>query len=237
MTHRVEAGHVQSVDPAFFENDLPIYEVVGKQDIGDLLIEKDLVRPYEMEGARANMLAVLEEVERRMPQLLMEEEAWSSIFIDYSPPHLYRLFRTVNSETLDGAQIRVSLHYFLPASGEDLEGSCEENLYHPHSWAAAMHLLDGDYYQHIGYADRLGADADPRKLCILHQASGSRYAMNDRMLWHQVIPKADTPVTTLMVTYIPPGWEQKGPKPQQGMRALSSQEMEFMLTQFTRLFP
>ena len=83
------------------------------------------------------MLDVLEAVEQKLPELLRDEAGWNSLFIDYHPPTVERLWRT-------WGEYRVSLHRIHP---------CERGtaLFHPHPWPSAMRILSGEYEMAVGY--------------------------------------------------------------------------------------
>lgn len=179
------------------------------------------------------MAPVLEAAENLIPDLLKDRDGWQSLMIDYQPPHLMRLYRQVGA-------VRVNLHYFMPA--EDVSAarrktdSYNENLYHPHAWASAMRILQGEYEQYVGFATRRGIDAAPPKTQHLLHKEGDAYAMDHPWIWHQVIPQPNQAVSTLMVTFVPADWDQDVPKSTRPLRSLTPAERDFMFDHFTRLY-
>ena len=195
-----------------------------------------------------------------LPDLLRNKENWKSLYIDYEPPYLMRLALPLCG-THEQHRINISLHYFFgkPGSGaSDMNGipnpyaNCPDavnresvNNYHPHPWAAAFHLFEGSYNQNVGRATQVGYSADlndpirPSVFATWLQDSQSsqhcRYAFNDKMIWHQVLPNEGQPVTSLMITYIPQDWDQVGPRPPQAQRPLNALEHDFMFAHFLQL--
>lgn len=223
----------------------PKFSIRGDVDLLKILKSKRLIFPYTRDfNVSLDMFAVMKEVETQLPTLLADKKKWNSLFIDYRPPHLMRIFCDLKSNILKGKTVRVNLHYFLPVTSSKLEKSQEqndhmkacrdsgENLYHPHGWAACIHIVEGVYDQHIGFADQPGIDAVPRKLCSLTHKTGDRYSMSHPWLWHQVIPIPKQAVSTLMVTYIPKKWDQEVPRPTKSLRVLDKNELQFMLNHF-----
>jgi len=187
-----------------------------------------------------DMTNVLVECEKHISALLEDRERWRSLMVNYKPPHLMRLFTQVG-------KVRINLHYFFAASTDVLE-ECDvtdvtaydvgynENLYHPHGWASCMRILSGRYEQWLGFATGRGIDMVPQKTLHLVHNTGDTYAMNHPWLWHQVIPTNQEPVLTLMVTYIPPNWDQEAPLSTQPLRSLTEQEAEFMFQTFKAIY-
>lgn len=205
---------------------------------------EDFVRiNQEIQKTSLDMKSVLEEMEQKIPALLADRTQWKSYLIDYQPPYLMRIFCDVYCEYLQ-SNVRVNLHYFFPTTKEALEEHClaankdneVENLYHPHAWASCMRILDGTYDQWIGFATQRGLTTIPPKVHYMTLQQGDSYAMNHPWLWHQVIPRANAAVTTLMVTYIPPKWDQETPKSTKHLRSLTEKELSFMFTHFAKYF-
>lgn len=183
-----------------------------------------------------DMINVLVECEKHISALLEDKERWRSLMVDYKPPHLMRLFTQVG-------KVRINLHYFFPVidevSKEELTAydvGYDENLYHPHGWASCMRILCGKYEQWLGFATGKGIDNVPQKTLHLVHNIGDAYAMNHPWLWHQVILTNQEPVLTLMVTYIPPNWDQDAPASTQPLRSLTEQETEFMFQTFKSIY-
>ncbi len=217
----------------------PQMVIKGDVDIAKMLVSQNLAPPGIQTETTLNMFEILEEVEAMLPNLLSNRGNWKSLYIDYQPPFLMRIFCDIKSQKLDGKCVRASLHYFLPAeSVTPSEASSEsgENLYHPHGWASSMRLIDGTYDQYIGFAEGPGLDAKPSKLCRLTHSTGDSYAMNHPWLWHQVNPRPNQAVSTLMVTHIPSSWDQEVPKSTKPLRALNTEELDFMFNHFIKFF-
>ncbi len=138
------------------------------------------------------MLNVLHEIEKALPSLLSEEGAWQSVYVDYHPPFVERVWRQVG-------QNRVYLHRIHPCKKS-------EALFHPHPWPSAMRIVEGEYEMSVGYGK--GDEAPPVAATII-MASGSSYEMVDPDGWHYVRPLGK-PTLSLMVTGAP--WERTAPK-------------------------
>ena len=110
-------------------------------------------------------------VEARLPDLLLDESGWQSKLIDYYPPKVERLWRQ------DG-DYRIALHRTHPCK----EGS---SLWHPHSWPAAMRLIEGTYEMGVGFGDNPSPSALGAKVFL---AAGSSYEMTHPHGWHYVRP-------------------------------------------------
>lgn len=200
----------------------------GNTDLIQLLNTQKLYK-HQIEIPQLSMLPVLEEIESKLPKMMRSREIWKSLFIDYQPPYLMRIYCEVPSEVLEGKCVRANLHYFLPSKTVSTE-----NLYHPHAWASCMRIVHGVYDQFIGFADHSGFAIKPPFLCRLTHSSGDSYAMNHPWLWHQVNPYPNQAVSTLMVTYIPEKWDQDIPRSTKTLRVLNDAELEFMFNHFSK---
>ena len=130
---------------------------------------------------------VLKEVEAELPALLRDEPAWKSVFIDYHPPTVERLW-------LPWRDYRVCLHRIYPCAPG-------EALFHPHPWPSVMRILSGEYEMAVGY----GKGEDPPAIAALMIAAGDfRYEMTDPDAWHYVRPLRE-PTMSLMITGRPWG--------------------------------
>lgn len=201
--------------------------------LDDLFSHAELQRYRIPDSNLIDMTQVLKAIEPHISQLLQDRSKWNSLYVDYQPPHLMRLWIQVGN-------IRVNLHYFIPTEEMPTEDQSRigfiDNLYHPHAWASCMRILEGTYEQWIGFADRRGLDALPPKTLHLEHHQGDTYAMNHPWLWHQVIPIPNHAVCTLMVTYIPPNWDQDIPKPSKKLTCLTEEQKEFMFATFQKFF-
>lgn len=212
-------------------------------------------------GDDLHMETLTEKVRAALPELLKQKSEWRSLFIDYEPPFLMRLYRSVcvgDEGTPDHRRINISLHYFFGSGDKnapDLAGIANpydgrpeladaesKNNYHPHPWAATFLLLEGGYHQQIGKATAPGYNDAVRPVPFKTQFqqagnddSRNRYTFNDPLIWHRVLPNGGNFVSSVMVTYIPQDWNQTGPKPAEKQRPLSDAERAFMFSHFEKL--
>lgn len=157
---------------------------------------------------------VLADIERALPQLLEDEEAWQSLDVDYEPPRVERLYR-------DFAGIRVYLHRIHP---------CARNgaLFHPHPWPSAVRIIAGAYEMQVGYGS---GDAPPPIAATMLLPAGATYEMVERDGWHSVRP-IDGPVLSLMVTRKP--WDRWSPKPTGELKPLTDEARRELFAAFRR---
>jgi hypothetical protein len=137
------------------------------------------------------MLALLADVERQLPALIEDAGGWSTMDVDYEPPRVERVFRTL----ADGAN-RVSLHRIHP---------CNEALYHPHPWPSAILVLSGRYEMGVGWG---AGEAKPPEAARIILVGGARYEMVDEDGWHYVRPLG-APSLSVMVSG--PPWKRVAP--------------------------
>lgn len=166
------------------------------------------------------MLVVLEQVEQILPDMLRDGETWESLFINYHPPVVERLWRS-------WGKYRINLHRIHPCTSS-------EALFHPHPWPSAMHILSGTYEMAVGYGT---SDDPPPYAATLVSQGDLRYEMNDPHGWHYVRP-IEGMAMTLMVTGQP--WERSTPKnarPLQPLQPLSLFTQQEMLDFFRARFP
>jgi hypothetical protein len=158
------------------------------------------------------MLDILYEIERELAVLLQDEGAWKSLYVDYHPPIVERLWLPWNG-------YRINLHRIHPCARE-------EALFHPHPWPSAMRVLSGEYEMAVGYGQ--GATAPP--VAALMIASGDfRYEMTDPNAWHYVRPLRE-PTMSLMVTGKP--WDRPSPKSDKPLPSLSAAQRGAILQFF-----
>lgn len=158
------------------------------------------------------MLDILYALEQELPGLLQDEAAWNSLYVDYHPPVVERLWRPWQ-------EYRINLHRIHPCAPG-------EALFHPHPWPSAMHVLDGEYEMAVGYG--AGEDAPPVAALMIAR-DDFRYAMTEPDAWHYVRPIA-APTMSLMVTGQP--WERSSPRPGKTLRALTAGEKELLFRYF-----
>jgi hypothetical protein len=150
------------------------------------------------------MLEVLHEVESELPALMRDESAWKSVFIDYHPPTVERLW-------LPWRDCRVCLHRIHPCAPG-------EALFHPHPWPSVMRILSGEYEMAVGY----GKGESPPPVAALMIAAGDfRYEMTDPDAWHYVRP-VRVPTMSLMITGKP--WDRPAPTASKLLRPLKAEQ-------------
>lgn len=163
------------------------------------------------------MLNVLYAVEAELPHLLADEAGWNSLYIDYHPPTVARLWRSWR-------EYRISLHRIHPCAAG-------EALFHPHPWPSAMRVLAGEYEMAVGYGP--GETAPPVAARMI--ATGDfRYEMTEPDAWHYVRP-IGAPTYSVMVTGIP--WTRSSPTPGKPLRALTVAEGVELLRFFRQRYP
>lgn len=150
------------------------------------------------------MLAVLNEVESLLPELLRDPKNWNSVFVDYHRPFVERLW-------MQHGEYRIMLHRIYPCTGVDA-------LFHPHPWPAAMRILHGSYEMKVGWSKDF---LPPERTMTLNLAPRSSYEMTDPDLWHYVAP-SNSATITLMVTGKP--WKGRAHKPPYTLSPLSDDQ-------------
>lgn len=136
------------------------------------------------------MLEQLHKIEDALPGLLRDEaSAWESLDVNYEPPRVERLWRTVG-------ECRVYLHRIHP---------CAEALYHPHPWPSAIRILSGRYEMGVAESAEIRFQhlmREDREIAKLVIGPGAQYEMVNPTGWHYVKP-IDEPSLSLMVTHKP----------------------------------
>jgi hypothetical protein len=152
------------------------------------------------------MLDILSAVEKELPVLLQDEIAWKSVYVDYHPPTVERLWRSWH-------EFRVYLHRIHPCPPG-------QALFHAHPWPSAMRILSGKYEMAVGY----GKGETPPPIAALMLAAGDfRYEMTDPDAWHYVRPIGE-PTVSIMVTGKP--WERPSPKSGKPLHPLDAEQCE-----------
>jgi hypothetical protein len=163
------------------------------------------------------MLAVLAEVEDVLPALLQDERVWQSLYVDYHPPTVERLWAA-------WGDYRVSLHRIHPCERE-------QALFHPHPWPSAMRVLEGDYEMAVGF----GAGSETPPVAALMIVRGDfRYEMTHPDSWHYVRPLG-RPTLSVMVTGKP--WARDAPKSSRPLRPLRPEQVAELLRLFRGRYP
>lgn len=135
------------------------------------------------------MLTALFEVESALPMLLLDEDRWQSLDVNYEHPRVERLWTQVGTW-------RVNLHRIHP---------CARALFHPHPWPSAVLVVSGKYEMGVGYG--AGGEPPPEAVRLILTA-GARYEMVDPDGWHSVRPLHESSLS-LMVTGEP--WRRQSP--------------------------
>lgn len=157
------------------------------------------------------MLEKLHQIERQLPDLLVQD-GWQSLYVDYHPPIVERVWR-------QEGDYRINLHCIHPCEPE-------EALMHPHPWPSAIKILSGKYRQGIGYSS--GRETPPIAATTI-MTYGSSYEMVNKDGWHYVAPIDDV-VMSLMVTGKP--WDRWAPRSEKQLNPLSEKMVKEILEFF-----
>jgi hypothetical protein len=163
------------------------------------------------------MLNTLAAVEEDLPRLLLDEAAWTGLFIDYHPPTVERLW-------LPWRDCRVYLHRIHPCAPG-------EALFHPHPWPSAMRILAGEYEMAVGYGQ---GEAPPPVAALIIATGDFRYEMTDPDAWHYVRPLG-RPTLSLMVTGKP--WDRPAPRSRRPLVPLTDQQRDELFRLFRQCYP
>lgn len=167
------------------------------------------------------MLDVLYDVEKRLEDLLLWEDGWNSIFVNYHLPFVERLWRQ------DGEN-RIYLHRILPCERKN-------SLFHPHPWPSAMRICQGRYKMSLGYGK---GDTPPPIAATLIMQPHSVYEMTSEDAWHNVVP-IGMPTMSLMVTGKP--WNRTAPKSHTQLLPLSQEKRDeiraFFYSYYGNIYP
>ena len=161
------------------------------------------------------MLSALYEIESQIPGLL-RQAGWNSMYINYHPPVVERLWRQIGD-------YRVYLHRIHPCSKE-------QALVHPHPWPSAIRVLKGCYEMGIGYGK--GMDEPPIACKMIIEASFV-YEMVEPDGWHYVRP-IDEPSYSLMVTGKP--WDRPAPRSTEPLSPMSEERITGLMDRFKAFY-
>ena len=162
------------------------------------------------------MLDVLKNVEKELPKLLKDRSLWKSLYIDYHPPFVERMWTP-------WSDYRIYLHRIHPCT-ED------EALLHPHPWPSAMKVF-GEYEMGLAF----GAGQEPPIVfATIILGHGDVYEMTHRDGWHYVRP-IGKPSFSLMITGKP--WERWSPSATKELRPLTAEEEKRLLKFFRIRYP
>jgi hypothetical protein len=163
------------------------------------------------------MLDVLTQVEAVLPVLLRDERISQSLYVDYHPPTVERLWAA-------WGEYRICLHRIHPCERE-------QALFHPHPWPSAMRVLAGDYEMAVGF----GAGMETPPVAALMIARGDfRYEMTHPDSWHYVRP-LERPTLSVMVTGKP--WTRDAPKSGRRLQPLRPEQVTELLRLFRAHYP
>jgi hypothetical protein len=163
------------------------------------------------------MLEILAAVEQELPRRLLDEDAWSGLFIDYHPPTVERLW-------VRWRDCRVSLHRIHPCPA----GAA---LFHPHPWPSAMRILVGEYEMAVGYGK---GEAVPPVAALMIARGDFRYEMTDPDAWHYVRPLGG-PTLSVMVTGKP--WDRPSPHSSKPLVPLTDGQRAELFRLFREHYP
>lgn len=155
---------------------------------------------------------VFHKIEKELPRLLLNESEWQSLYIDYHPPIVERLWRK-------WGEYRILLHKIYPCKAED-------SLFHPHPWPSAIRVLTGSYEMLVGYGK--GETIPPVATKMIFQ-DNFYYEMTDPDAWHSVRP-IGSPTYSLMLTGKP--WKRSSPKSDKPLHSLNEKQKEDLLDFF-----
>jgi hypothetical protein len=168
------------------------------------------------------MLDVLNRIEKEiLPQLLTDASPWKSLYVDYHPPFVQRLWTSVD---VDGKPYRVYLHRILPCELKDA-------LFHTHPWPSAMRILSGRYTMIAGHGE---GNATPPVSMTLSLPAGASYEMVHPDSWHAVCPEGEA-AYSLMVTGAP--WPRESPKSPYPLQPLPADLQAEILQFFRSAYP
>lgn len=167
-----------------------------------------------------------------MRDLLMSDNVWESLEIDYHPPFVKRLWVQLDEDH------RLLLHEIHPCDSD-------EALLHPHPWQSAMHVLPiGGVYEHgMGYRNERqiydsGISLETETIDTMvstQEVHGEMYyEMVDKQAIHYVRPM-NSCVYTVMLTG-PLEWPEHHHKASKELHPLSSDEKDRLLGIFREYF-
>ena len=162
------------------------------------------------------MLVTLREAEIVLPKWLEDTSQWNSVYVDYHPPFVERLWR-------QWGDYRVFLHRIHPCRPE-------EALFHPHPWPSAMKILSGKYEMAVGFG---GGEAPPPVATTIILVEGTMYEMTHPDSWHYVRP-LEEPAMSLMVAGKP--WGRLFPGPETKLQPLSEEQQERIFSFFRQIY-
>jgi hypothetical protein len=163
------------------------------------------------------MMDILAAVEQDLPRLLLDEQSWNSVLVNYHPPIVERLWQR-------WGDYRISLHRIFPCAPG-------EALFHPHPWPSAMRILAGEYEMAVGYGK---GETAPPVAALMITRGDFLYEMTDPDAWHYVRPIGG-PTLSLMVTGKP--WGRPSPRSSTPLVALTDLQRAELFRLFRERYP
>ena len=163
------------------------------------------------------MLDILAQLEQALPEMLQDENIWRSLYVDYHPPTVERLWTPWR-------EYRAFLHRIFPCERQ-------QALFHPHPWPSAMRVLAGKYEMAVGFGP--GMDEPPVAAMIVSEGD-FRYEMTHPDSWHYVRP-IGTPTLSVMVTGQP--WDREAHKSSKPLQPLHPEQVTELLGLFRTKYP
>ena len=166
------------------------------------------------------MIENLKQIEDKMMlNLLIQQDKWNTLFINYHPPIVERCWIQVGN-------YRLFLHFIHKCETKDA-------LYHPHTWPSAIHILSGKYEMGLatkylpGFSEMneilngncvdkavkyLGPDLNDshsfvKEICRVELEGNNYYEMLSPDGWHYVRPIGEV-CASVMLTGKPWGTEE-----------------------------
>ena len=163
------------------------------------------------------MLNILKEVEIALPYWIADHQnRWNSVFVDYHPPFVERLWCQWN-------EYRIYLHRIHPCLPN-------EALFHPHPWPSAMKILSGKYEMAIGFGS---GEIPPPVASTIILVEGTTYEMVHPDSWHYVRPLGE-PAMSLMVAGRP--WNRLSPGSGTKLQPLSEEQKARLFNFFRQIY-
>ena len=150
-----------------------------------------------------SMLPMFQKMEQEILDLMKDETAWRSLYVDYHPPIVERIWR-------QWGEYRVYLHRIHPC----IPG---EALFHRHAWPQAVRVISGTYEMGVGVLP-FQTSSTPL-LVISLMGPGSYYEMNHPSGGHYVQPIGQ-PSRSVLLTG-PPREKIEAPKSTKPLHELS----------------
>ncbi len=163
------------------------------------------------------MLDVLAQLEQELPAMLQDESIWRSVYVDYHPPIVERLWTSWRT-------YRVYLHRIHPCERE-------QALFHPHPWPSAMRVLEGKYEMAVGFGSGM---EEPPVAALMVSSGDFHYEMTHPDSWHYVRPLG-TPTLSVMLTGKP--WDRESHKSTKALQPLSAEQAAELLAIFQARYP